>query len=73
MVAVEKTIAGKDSDDDAGVCSECRGTGTVSRWSDVAYFEDRRVCANCEAGRALGSRIADIVRRAHLEQGLSSR
>lgn len=73
MVAVEKTIAGRDSDSDAGVCSECRGIGTVSRWSDVVYFEDRRVCARCEAGQAVDSRIADIVRRAHLEQRLSGR
>jgi len=73
MVALEKTIAGRDSDADSGVCSECRGIGTVSRWSDVAYFEDRRVCASCEAGRAVDSRIADIVRRAHLEQRLSGR
>jgi DnaJ-class molecular chaperone len=73
MVAAEKTIPGNDSNADADVCSECRGIGTVSRWSDVAYFEDRRVCAGCEAGRAVDSRIADIVRRAHLEQRLSGR
>lgn len=73
MVAVENTIAGKDSDADAGVCSACAGIGTVSRWSDVAYFEDRRVCVSCEAGRAVDSRIADLVRRAHLEQQLSGR
>ena len=73
MVAVEKTIAVRDSDADSGVCFECRGVGTISRWSDVAYFEDRRVCASCDAGRAVDSRIADIVRRAHLEQRLSSR
>lgn len=71
MVAVEKTIADKDSD--PGGCSECRGIGTVSRWSDVAYFEDRRICANCEAGRDVDSRIADIVRRAELQQRLSGR
>jgi hypothetical protein len=73
MVAVEKTIASKDSDSETGVCPECRGTGTVGHWSDVAYFEDRRVCTNCEAGRAVDSKIADIVRRAKLEQRLSSR
>jgi hypothetical protein len=72
MVAVEKTIASKDSDAEASVCPECRGAGTVGHWSDVAYFEDRRVCTNCEAGRAVDSRIADIVRRAQLEQRLSS-
>lgn len=73
MVAVEKTIVDRDSDADGEMCCECRGVGTVSRWSDVAYFEDRRVCARCEAGRAVDSRIADIVRRAHLEQRLSGR
>lgn len=73
MVAVEKTISSKDSDDDAGSCPECRGSGTVGHWSDVAYFEDRQVCAGCEAGLAVGSKIADIVRRAQLEQRLSGR
>ena len=71
MVALEKTIASKDSE--AGVCPECHGAGTVANWSDVAYFEDRRVCTNCEAGRAVDSRIADVVRRAQLKQRLSSR
>jgi DnaJ-class molecular chaperone len=73
MVAVEKTIANNDSDADPSVCPECRGTGTVSNWSDVAYFEDRRVCGNCEAGQAVDSRIGDLVRRAQLEQRLSGR
>lgn len=73
MVALEKTISSKDSDAGARVCPECRDTGTVSHWSDVAYFEDRRVCTHCEAGRAMDSKLADIVRRAQLEQRLSGR
>jgi hypothetical protein len=73
MVAVEKTISNKDSDAGASVCPECRGTGTVLHLSDVAHFEDRRLCANCDAGRTVDSRIADIVRRAQLEQRLSGR
>jgi len=73
MVALEKTIASKDSDAEARVCAECRDTGTVSHLSDVAYFEDRRVCTSCEAGRVLDSKIADLVRRAQLEQRLSGR
>lgn len=71
MVAVEKTIASKDSD--ATVCPECRDTGTVSHWSDVAQFEDRRLCINCEAGRKVESKIADIIKRSQLEQRLSGR
>ena len=73
MVAVERTISNNDSDAGSSVCPECRGAGIVGHLSDVAYFEDRRVCANCEAGRSVDSRIADIVRRAQLEQRLSGR
>ena len=73
MVAVETKIAGKDSDAEAAECPECRGAGTISHWSDVAYFEDRRVCTSCDAGSAVESRITDIVRRAQLEQRLLPR
>jgi hypothetical protein len=73
MVAVEKRIPGKDSDTVADECLDCRGSGTVSHSSDVAYFEDRRVCTSCEAGRAVESRITDILRRAQLEQRLLPR
>ena len=58
---------------EAAVCRECLGTGTVSRWNEVAYFEDRRVCALCEAGRSLESKITDIVKRARLEERLARR
>lgn len=68
MVAVEKTIANKDFVSESAACPECGGAGTVSHWSDVAYFEDRRLCTSCEAGRAVESRITDIVRRAQLDR-----
>jgi Zn ribbon nucleic-acid-binding protein len=58
---------------DAAVCSECSGAGTVSYWNEVAYFEDRRACTRCEAGRKLDSTLGDIVKRAQLEERLSGR
>ena len=73
MVAVQKRIPRKDSDTEANECPDCLGSGTVCHRSDVAYFEDRRVCTNCDAGRALESRIADILRRAQLAQRLLPR
>lgn len=73
MVAAEETIRSKALEEEAGVCSECLGTGMVSRWSEIAYFEDRRSCARCEAGCRVDSKIADIVRRAQLEERLSGR
>jgi len=73
MVALEKKIGGSEADTEAAVCAECQGAGTFRHWSDVAYFEDRRVCANCDAGRAVELRIADILRSAQLEQRLFRR
>jgi RNA polymerase subunit RPABC4/transcription elongation factor Spt4 len=69
MVAEKKTIANGE----ASTCPDCHDAGTIRHWSDVSYFEDRRVCPSCEAGRAVESRIADILRRAQLVQRLSNR
>lgn len=71
MVAAEKSLGAFE--EEAAVCRECGGAGTVSRWSEVAYFEDRRACTRCEAGRKVDSRIADIIKRAQLEDRLSRR
>jgi hypothetical protein len=72
MVAAEKTIK-TETEVEGAVCSECLGTGLVSYWNEIAYFEDRRACARCEAGFRVASKIADIVRRARLEERLSGR
>lgn len=73
MVATEKAIAAETLEEEVTACHECRGTGTVSHWNEVAYFEDRRACTRCEAGRKIDARIADIVKRAQLEGRLSKR
>jgi DnaJ-class molecular chaperone len=70
MVAAEKTIG---TSEEAAVCSECHGSGMVAHWNEVAYFEDRRACTRCEAGRKVDSEIAEIVKRARIEERLSRR
>ena len=70
MVAAEKSITSETVDEKA-VCPECFGTGMVSYWTEIAYFEDRRACARCEAGGKLAAKIMDIVKRARLEDRLS--
>lgn len=71
MVAAEKTLT--PFEEGVAVCSECSGGGTVSYWNEFAYFEDRRACTRCEAGPKVDSKIADIVKRAQLEERLSGR
>jgi Zn ribbon nucleic-acid-binding protein len=70
MVVAEKTIK-ETLEEKHAVCPACDGTGTVSLWSEIAYFEDRRPCARCEAGCKVDSKIAEIVKRAQLEERLS--
>lgn len=71
MVALTKTVKKASLEAEATAGCECGGTGTVFHWSEIAYFEDLRVCARCEAGRRLDSKIADIAKRAQLEERLS--
>ncbi|PYT06506.1 MAG: hypothetical protein DMF60_09295 [Acidobacteria bacterium] len=71
MVAAEKILT--TFEEEAAVCSECKDGGTVSYWNEFAYFEDRRACPRCERGRNVHSKIADIVKRAQLEDRLSRR
>jgi CO dehydrogenase/acetyl-CoA synthase alpha subunit len=73
MVAAEKTIRTETTDEEAAACRACFGTGVVSYWNEIAYFEDRRACARCEAGCRVEAKIADIVKRARLEERLSGR
>jgi len=71
MVAAEKTLIARTLKDDVKGCRQCLGTGTVSLWSEIAYFEDRRACQRCDAGRRVDSKISDILNRAQLEDRLS--
>jgi len=71
--AAEKPIPAKILEEETVVCRECLGTGIVSGWSEIAYFEDRRPCTRCEAGFRVDSKIADMVKRAQLEERLSRR
>lgn len=70
MVAAGKTITSEAPEEEA-ICPHCFGTGMVSHWSEIAYFEDRRACSRCEAGGRVDTKIADIVRLARLEDRLS--
>lgn len=69
MVAAENLLT--IVEEQTAVCMECNGGGTVSYWNEVAYFEDRRACPRCEAGRKVDSRVVDIIKRAQLEERLS--
>ena len=73
MVAAEKTLRTGTPDEEATVCRACFGTGVVSNWNEIAYFEDRRACTRCDAGCRVDTKIADIVKRARLEERLSGR
>jgi len=73
MVAVEETVRSKALEEAVPVCRECLSAGLVSRWSEIAYFDDRRTCPRCEAGSRAESKIADIVRRAQREERVSGR
>lgn len=73
MVAAEQIIVTESPDDAAIVCSACFGTGLISQWSEIAYFDDRRACPRCEAGGLVDQRIADIIKRARLEGRFSER
>jgi DnaJ-class molecular chaperone len=73
MVALKQRAGSEALEAEPNVCCECGGTGTVSQWNEVAYFDDRRICTKCDAGRAIESKIGDIVRRAQLEERLAKR
>ncbi len=61
MIAVENEIIsdGKRS----MTCIECHGTGIVRHWSEFAFFDDRRLCTLCDAGRRVEKNIVDIIKR----------
>jgi hypothetical protein len=48
-------------------CLECHGTGIVCHWSEFAYFDDRRFCPLCDAGREVEKNIVAIIKRVESE------
>jgi DnaJ-class molecular chaperone len=62
MVAAEKSAMRKAAKE--SVCPECKGTGIVTYWSEITFFEDRRVCRRCEAGDRVETGIRELVRKA---------
>jgi DnaJ-class molecular chaperone len=70
--AAERKIPIGGMTKDTGICRTCLGSGTVSIWSEIAYFDDRRPCSTCEAGGRVESKISDILKKAQLEEHLSS-
>ena len=73
MVATHMAVMTGSVDKEAARCTECFGTGIVQHWNEVAFFEDRRACRRCEAGGRVDETIAEIVKRAYLEERLSRR
>jgi len=69
MVAVERTIIPGTAkpEQSAGACQGCNGTGIVNYWNEISFFEDRRICSECEAGRKADAKMADILDRATRE------
>ena len=68
MVAVERIIRpGTKTEQSTSACRECNGTGIVNYWNEISFFEDRRVCAACEAGRVAEAKMTDILERAARE------
>jgi DnaJ-class molecular chaperone len=62
MIAVTNEIIREG--DESMTCLECHGTGIVCHWSEFAFFDDRRYCPLCDAGRRVESIVTDIVKRA---------
>ena len=69
MVAVEKRVIGRTAEN---TCSECKGTGIVTYWSEITFFEDRRSCRRCEAGHYIEAQIKDIIKRTQADKRLRS-
>ena len=69
MVAVERTIrpGTTKAEQCSNTCSECDGTGIVNYWNEITFFEDRRICPECDAGRKAEAKMADILDRAARE------
>lgn len=73
MVAVRRTIIRDNNGASGNTCPECKGTGLVSYWNEISFFEDRRVCTECEAGRKAEAKMAEIIDRAIKQERLVRR
>lgn len=75
MVAVERIIRPRTTDieADGANCQSCKGTGLVSYWNEISFFEDRRICTECEAGRKADAKMAEIIDRAMRKERLVRR
>jgi hypothetical protein len=69
MVAAENRVLQATAE---GECSECKGTGIVTYWSEITFFEDRRSCRRCEAGQNLQIQIREIVKKTQSDRRLRS-
>ena len=71
MVAVKYKIEVNETE--VEVCSECQDTGIIKYLSEYSFFEDRRSCRKCQAGRLVGARLDEIIARAQAEDRLYRR
>ena len=68
MAAVERIIRKGISLTDAEACPVCRGAGLVSYWNEISFFEDRRICTECDAGHKAAAKMAEIIDRTMRQQ-----
>lgn len=75
MVAAERIIRSRTAGAESGGvdCPGCKGTGLVSYWNEISFFEDRRICTECEAGREADAKMAEILDRAMRKERLIRR
>jgi hypothetical protein len=64
MAAVERIIRARTTETGCEGCPRCRSTGLISYWSEISFFEDRRICTECEEGQKADAKIAEIIDRA---------
>ena len=62
MIAVVDGIIREGKE--AMICLECHGTGIVYHWSEFAFFDDRRYCRLCDAGRLIEKNVSEIIKQA---------
>jgi Zn ribbon nucleic-acid-binding protein len=74
MVAVERIIRpGTTVIEASAVCPVCRGTGLVSYWNEISFFEDRRICTECDAGQKADAKMGEIIDRAMRQERIVRR
>ena len=75
MVAVGRTIRPRTTGAEIGpdTCPACKGTGLVCYWNEISFFEDRRICTECDAGQQADAKMAEIIDRAMRQQRIVRR